>query len=129
MYATPLSMALKARHAAGRIPSYGRHYPPAPVIFHSIPPMSTPASCDGSSAVSSVPDRPSSPFADECSDRDCLRMPHRDLDFPYSILVADGAAARRSAIAAIFGAKNHRVVVATNGKDALNKATAQNFDL
>ena len=56
-------------------------------------------------------------------------MSHRDLELPYSILVADGAAARRSAIAAIFGAKNHRVVVATNGKDAFNKASAQNFDL
>jgi two-component system chemotaxis response regulator CheY len=76
-----------------------------------------------------VSDEPFSPLAEASSDRDCLQMPHRDLDLPYSILVADAAAARRSAIAAIFGAGNHQVVIAANGKDAFNKANAQNFDL
>jgi CheY-like chemotaxis protein len=56
-------------------------------------------------------------------------MSHVDIDFPCSILVADAAAVRRSAIAAIFRAGNHRVVVAVNGKDAFNKAGAENFDL
>jgi CheY-like chemotaxis protein len=45
------------------------------------------------------------------------------------ILIAAGNAELRAAIAAVFGTEHYRLVVAGDGKDALNKAHGQAFDL
>jgi CheY-like chemotaxis protein len=56
-------------------------------------------------------------------------MPQNHSDAFHAILVAAGTADLRSAIAAVLGKENYRLVLAINGKEAFDEANAQHFDL
>src|SRR5690242_5159944 len=73
--------------------------------------------------------RPGAPAAPPSASQRGSFMSHSSSQASRTVLIAAGSAELRAAIAAPFGGLNCRLVIAVNGKDALDKLKAHHFDL